>query len=68
LGDTDVVICEYKQGKDWLLMSEEDHTQLLLSRCANCGKKDENLPICECKTVIFFFSKKNPLIKIGEIL
>jgi len=51
LGDTDVVICEYKQGKDWLLMSEEDHVQLLLSRCANCGKKDENLPICECKTV-----------------
>lgn len=52
LGDTDIVICEYKQGKDWLLMSEEDHTQFLLSRCANCGKKDENLPICECKTVI----------------
>jgi len=51
LGDTDIVICEYKQGKDWLLMSEEDHTQFLLSRCANCGKKDENLPICECKTV-----------------
>ena len=51
LGDTDVVVCEYKINNNWKFLTEEEHMQIILSKCGNCGTKKDNLPFCECKTV-----------------